>query len=66
MNDQFEVLAIGAHPDDLEVAMGGTTAKLSDKGLTVLFVDLCDGDPARHGSRGARQIQGPRRPAFSV
>ena len=25
------VLAFGAHPDDLEVAMGGTAAKLSDK-----------------------------------
>jgi N-acetylglucosamine malate deacetylase 1 len=55
--NQFGVLAIGAHPDDLEVAMGGTSAKLSDKGLSVLFVDLCDGEPARYGSRGARQAQ---------
>ena len=57
MDTQFDVLAIGAHPDDLEVAMGGTIAKLSAKGLTTLFVDLCDGEPTRHASRGARQVQ---------
>jgi LmbE family N-acetylglucosaminyl deacetylase len=40
--ERFDVLAFGAHPDDLEVPMGGTAAKLSHKGLTTLFVDLCD------------------------
>ena len=34
MDERFDILAVGAHPDDLEVAMGGTAAKLSDKGLT--------------------------------
>jgi LmbE family N-acetylglucosaminyl deacetylase len=43
MDERFDVLAFGSHPDDLEVAMGGVTAKLADKGLTVLFVDLSDG-----------------------
>jgi len=57
MDQRFDVLAFGAHPDDMEVAMGGTIAKLSDKGLTTLFVDLCDGEPTRHASRGARQAQ---------
>ena len=37
--------------------MGGTIAKLSDKGLATLLVDLCDGEPTRHASRGARQVQ---------
>ena len=57
MTQRFDVLAFGAHPDDVEVAMGGTIAKLSDKGLTTLLVDLCDGEPTRHASRGARQAQ---------
>ena len=57
MTQRFDVLAFGAHPDDIEVAMGGTMAKLSDKGLTTLVVDLCDGEPTRHASRGARQVQ---------
>ena len=57
MSQRFDVLAFGAHPDDVEVAMGGTIAKLSDKGLTTLFVDLCDGEPTRYASRGTRQLQ---------
>jgi LmbE family N-acetylglucosaminyl deacetylase len=36
VDERFDVLAFGAHPDDLEVAMGGTAAKLSDKRLKAL------------------------------
>ncbi|MFW6201483.1 MAG: PIG-L family deacetylase [Gemmatimonadota bacterium] len=57
MADRYDVLAIGAHPDDMEVVMGGTAAKLVDRGLRVLFVDLCDGEPARHASPGERSAQ---------
>src|SRR6266540_4112193 len=55
--ERYDVLAFGAHPDDLEVVLGGTAAKLVRSGLTVLFVDLCDGEPARHAVRGIRQRQ---------
>jgi N-acetylglucosamine malate deacetylase 1 len=54
---QYDVVAFGAHPDDLEVVLGGTAAKLVRSGMTVLFVDLCDGEPARHAVRGIRQGQ---------
>ena len=57
LNRQFDVLAFGAHPDDLEVVMGGTVVKLVQKGLAVLFVDLCEGEPARHALQGERHIQ---------
>ena len=57
MNQHLDVIAFGAHPDDIEVAMGGTMAKLADKGLTTLLVDLCDGEPTRHAPRGVRQAQ---------
>ena len=57
MPEEYDVLAFGAHPDDVEVVMGGTAFKLSSSGLKVLFVDLCDGDPARHGARGVRRQQ---------
>jgi len=60
MATQYDVLAFGAHPDDLEVVMGGTALTLSRKGQSVLFVDLCDGEPARHGSPGARHEQAAR------
>lgn len=48
----YDVLAVGAHPDDLEVMMGGTAVKLVQKGLCVLFVNLCDGEPTRHAAKG--------------
>jgi LmbE family N-acetylglucosaminyl deacetylase len=37
--------------------MGGTALKLVRKGRSVLFVDLCDGEPARHAARGGRHRQ---------
>ncbi|MBZ5559040.1 MAG: hypothetical protein LAO77_17350 [Acidobacteriia bacterium] len=42
----YDVVAFGAHPDDLEVVMAGTAVKLVYQQLSVLFVDLCDGEPA--------------------
>ena len=57
MNTRYDIVAFGAHPDDLEVVMGGTAAKLTGRGQSVLFVDLCEGEPARHAGRGARQAQ---------
>ena len=60
MEMPFDVLAFGAHPDDLEVSMGGTAAKLAAAGLRVLFVDLTDGEPARYASRGVRREHAAR------
>jgi len=54
---RFDVLAFAAHPDDLEAVMGGTALKLARKGLSVLFVDLCDGEPARYAAAGERHRQ---------
>lgn len=53
----YDILAFGAHPDDLEAVMGGTAAKLAAKGRSILFVDLCDGEPARYGEPGERRNQ---------
>lgn len=35
------VLAIGAHPDDLELGVGGTLAKLHDEGTRVVMAVVC-------------------------
>lgn len=56
----YDALAFGAHPDDLEAVIGGTAAKLAQKGLSVLLVDLCDGEPARHAIPGERHEQALR------
>lgn len=54
---EYDVVAFGAHPDDLEAVMGGTTIKLVQSGRSVLYVDLCEGEPARHAERGVRHQQ---------
>ena len=41
----LDVMAVGAHPDDIEIACGGTLAKLSQQGYRVGIVDLTDGEP---------------------
>ena len=58
---KLDLLAIAAHPDDVEAVMGGTIAKLTEQGRRVLMVDLCDGEPTRHGVRGERARQASRR-----
>ncbi|HVB58968.1 MAG TPA: PIG-L family deacetylase [Candidatus Acidoferrales bacterium] len=57
MKPTFDVIAFGAHPDDLEAVMGGTAVNLVRKDYSVLFVDLCEGEPARHAARGERHKQ---------
>lgn len=41
----LDFLAVGAHPDDVEIACGGTLAALSSRGYRVGIVDLTDGEP---------------------
>jgi LmbE family N-acetylglucosaminyl deacetylase len=48
MTEQYpklDVVAVGAHPDDVEIACGGTLAKLVGQGYQVGIVDLTDGEP---------------------
>src|SRR3954464_7172469 len=42
---QLDVIAVGAHPDDVEIACGGTLAKLVKQGYQVGIIDLTDGEP---------------------
>jgi bacillithiol biosynthesis deacetylase BshB1 len=49
-----DVLAIGAHPDDIELACGGTVAKLVQQGHKVSLCDLTQGEL---GTRGTREIR---------
>jgi len=43
--DRLDVIAVGAHPDDVEIACGGTLAKLVKQGYRVGIIDLTDGEP---------------------
>ena len=39
---ELDLIAVGAHPDDVEIACGGTLARLVRKGYAVGIVDLTD------------------------
>ncbi|MGC8896958.1 MAG: bacillithiol biosynthesis deacetylase BshB1 [Bacteroidota bacterium] len=50
----LDVLAIGAHPDDVELSCGGTLALLARQGHPVGIVDLSRGEL---GTRGTKEIR---------
>ena len=49
-----KIIAIGAHPDDAEIGMGGTLAMLSEQGHEVTILDLTDGEPTPTGTHEKR------------
>jgi len=49
-----DILAIGAHPDDLELGCGGTIAKFVQQGKKVVLCDLTQGEL---GTRGTKHIR---------
>ena len=51
---KVDILAIGAHPDDVELGCGGTLAKLISEGKTVAVVDLTQGELGTRGTNLTR------------
>lgn len=51
-NNQLRVVAIGAHPDDCTIKMGGTAALLAQKGYAVKFVSVTNGDKGHQNMGG--------------
>lgn len=56
----IDLLAIGPHPDDVELGMGGTLAKHKAAGLTTAIVDLTRGEMGSNGSPAERVAEGER------
>lgn len=50
----MNILVAGPHPDDQELGMGGTIARLVAEGHRVLLLDLTDGEPTPCGDRETR------------
>ena len=50
----IDVLAFGAHPDDLELGCGGTIAKLVQQGYRVVLCELTRGEMGTRGSKAIR------------
>ena len=45
LEESLDIIAVGAHPDDVEIACGGTLASLVQQGYRVGIIDLTDGEP---------------------
>ena len=66
MVKKVDILAIGAHPDDIELSAGGTVIKSVHQGKKVAIVDLTQGELGSRGTietryeeaEAARQIMG--------
>ncbi|TWU67264.1 glucosamine-6-phosphate deaminase-like protein [Crateriforma conspicua] len=55
--EPLDFLVIAPHPDDAELGMGGTIAKMIDAGMRVGVLDLTSGEPTPHGSDSIRQAE---------
>jgi bacillithiol biosynthesis deacetylase BshB1 len=53
----IDAMCIGAHPDDVEIGMGATVAKMVREGWTVAIVDLTNGEPTPHGTPETRAAE---------
>lgn len=54
MAQALNILVVGPHPDDQELGMGATIAKLAEHGHHVLLLDMTNGEPTPHGDPETR------------
>lgn len=57
---KLDVLAIGAHPDDVELGCGGTLARLAREGRRVGILHLTRGERGTRGTPAERQAEAER------
>ncbi len=57
MPDPRQILVIGAHPDDVEIGMGGTIATFVRQGDAITVLDLTNGEPTPMGSPEGRRTE---------
>ena len=54
---KIDILAFGAHPDDVELSCGGTILKEIHNGKTVGIIDLTKGELGTRGNAKTREIE---------
>ncbi len=57
MSNKLRILIIGAHPDDCEFTAAGTAALWAQRGDSVCFVSVSNGDAGHHEIGGGRLAQ---------
>ncbi len=60
MTEKVDVVAIGAHPDDIELGCGGTLARLVGQGYSIGLVDLSRGELGTRGNVETRRAEADR------
>ncbi|WP_219836563.1 bacillithiol biosynthesis deacetylase BshB1 [Paenibacillus sp. R14(2021)] len=55
MTESVDILAFGAHPDDVEIGMGGTIAKHVQQGYSVAICDLTEAEMSSNGTVETRR-----------
>lgn len=53
----YDIMAIGAHPDDVEHGIGGTLLHLAGQGKKICIVHLTHGEAGTYGSREKRDAE---------
>jgi bacillithiol biosynthesis deacetylase BshB1 len=53
----LDILAFGAHPDDVEIGMGGTIAKYTSSGYRIGICDLTKAELSSNGTVEGRQLE---------
>ncbi len=53
----LDFLVVAPHPDDAELGMGGTIARMIQAGMRVGVLDLTSGEPTPHGSDSIRAAE---------
>jgi len=56
--DSVDIMAFGAHPDDIEIGCAGTLIKMVDQGKSVVLVDLTQGEMGTRGTVETRYNEG--------
>ncbi|WP_027408555.1 bacillithiol biosynthesis deacetylase BshB1 [Anoxybacteroides tepidamans] len=55
MTEKLDILSFGAHPDDVEIGMGGTIAKYAQQGYKIGICDLTLAELSSNGTVDIRQ-----------
>ncbi|TWU07739.1 bacillithiol biosynthesis deacetylase BshB1 [Stieleria varia] len=55
--EPLDFLVVAPHPDDAELGMGGTIARMIQQGWRVGILDLTTGEPTPHGSEEIRRAE---------
>jgi N-acetylglucosamine malate deacetylase 1 len=64
--NELDVIAVGAHPDDVEIGCGGTLAQLVRQGYRVGIIDLTDGEPTPGSPGPEARLDDARRAAETL